>query len=257
VVSSQVAPWAARGRDTITRACGDQEAGLDWGVETLATLAYALREYAEEGNDRPLAAAQEALRVESRVLSKALRGRGSKRAAKAKTALARRHRRVANCHKERNHQLTARIVRGHKLIVTEELAPSNMRASAKGTAQKPSRNGASGTEPRDPRRHAGIVPEHAWHQSGRSWVRTDRLEHPQGEAVPDAPLVVMISLYLWFTVRATDWRIKIRRTMNESDSEANTDCSEESLGRAYASVRAVGSRQRGDRAAAWRCSWPA
>jgi len=70
-------------------------------------------------------------------------------------------------------------------------------------------------------------------------------------------VVVMISLYLWFTVRATDWRIKIRRTMNESDSEANTDCSEESLGRAYASVRAVGSRQRGDRAAAWRCSWPA
>jgi ABC-type transport system involved in Fe-S cluster assembly fused permease/ATPase subunit len=27
----------------------------------------------------------------------------------------------------------------------------------------------------------------------------------------------MIALYLWFTVRATDWRIKIRRTMNESD----------------------------------------
>ncbi|HET6927940.1 MAG TPA: transposase [Hyphomicrobiaceae bacterium] len=217
-MSSQVAPWAARGRDTITRACGDQEADLDWGVATLATLAYALREYAEEGNDRPLAAAQEALRVESRVLSKALRGRGSKRAAKAKTALARRHRRVANCHKERNHQLTARIVRGHKLIVTEELAPSNMRASAKGTAEKPSRNGESGTHPRDPRRHAGIVPEHAWHQSGRSWVRTDRLEHPQGEAVPDAPLL--------------------------------RDCSEESLGRAYASVRAVGSRQRGDQAAA-------
>jgi putative transposase len=119
VVSSQVAPWAARGRDTIARACGDQEVGLDWGAATLATLAYALREYAEEGNDRPLAAAQEAPRVESRVLSKALRGRCSKRAAKAKTALARRHRRVANCHKERNHQLTARIVRGHKLIVTE------------------------------------------------------------------------------------------------------------------------------------------
>ncbi|HEY7083628.1 MAG TPA: ABC transporter ATP-binding protein/permease [Hyphomicrobiaceae bacterium] len=35
-------------------------------------------------------------------------------------------------------------------------------------------------------------------------------------------VAVMISLYLWFTVRATDWRITIRRTMNESDSEANT-----------------------------------
>jgi ATP-binding cassette subfamily B protein len=32
----------------------------------------------------------------------------------------------------------------------------------------------------------------------------------------------MIVLYLWFTVRATDWRIGIRRAMNESDSDANT-----------------------------------
>ena len=70
-------------------------------------------------------AEQEALKVESRALSKALRGRCSKRAAKAKKALARRHRRVANRRKDRNHQLTARIVRAHKLIVTEELAPSN------------------------------------------------------------------------------------------------------------------------------------
>ena len=35
-------------------------------------------------------------------------------------------------------------------------------------------------------------------------------------------VLVMITLYLWFTVRATDWRIKIRRTMNESDTDANT-----------------------------------
>ena len=34
--------------------------------------------------------------------------------------------------------------------------------------------------------------------------------------------LAMIVLYLWFTVRATDWRIEIRRTMNESDTEANT-----------------------------------
>jgi hypothetical protein len=32
----------------------------------------------------------------------------------------------------------------------------------------------------------------------------------------------MIVLYLWYTVRATDWRIGIRRTMNESDTDANT-----------------------------------
>ena len=119
---------------------GDREAGLDWGVETFATLAYAPGEYAEEKNDRPLAAEQEALKTESRTLSKALRGRRSKRAAKTRKALARRHRRVANRRKDRNHQVTARLVRAHKLIVTEELVPSNMTASAKGTREKPGRN---------------------------------------------------------------------------------------------------------------------
>jgi len=32
---------------------------------------------------------------------------------------------------------------------------------------------------------------------------------------------VMIVIYLWFTVRATVWRMAIRRTMNESDTDAN------------------------------------
>ena len=35
-------------------------------------------------------------------------------------------------------------------------------------------------------------------------------------------LVVMIWLYLWFTIRASNWRIGIRRQMNESDTEANS-----------------------------------
>jgi putative transposase len=83
---------------------------------------------------------QEALKTEGRALSKALRGRRSKRAAKTGKALARRHRRIANSHKDRNHQITARVVGAHKLIVTEDLAPSNMTASAKGTADKPGRN---------------------------------------------------------------------------------------------------------------------
>jgi ATP-binding cassette subfamily B protein len=32
----------------------------------------------------------------------------------------------------------------------------------------------------------------------------------------------MIALYLWFTVQATNWRINIRRLMNDSDTDANT-----------------------------------
>ncbi len=33
---------------------------------------------------------------------------------------------------------------------------------------------------------------------------------------------VTVWLYIWFTVRASDWRISIRRAMNESDTDANT-----------------------------------
>jgi len=34
-------------------------------------------------------------------------------------------------------------------------------------------------------------------------------------------LVVMIWAYLWFTIKASNWRISIRRSMNDSDTDAN------------------------------------
>ena len=37
-----------------------------------------------------------------------------------------------------------------------------------------------------------------------------------------AVVVAMIIAYLTFTVRATEWRVQIRRTMNDSDTDANT-----------------------------------
>jgi putative transposase len=136
---------------------GEAEAGLDWGVETLATLADGPGEYDACENDRPLADEQDALTADQRALSTALRGKRSKRALKAKRAMAKRHRRIANRRKERNHQITSRLVRDHKLIVTEELAVSNMTASAKGTAEKPKeRQGEIRFEPRHPRGHAGF-----------------------------------------------------------------------------------------------------
>ena len=119
---------------------GEREAGLDWGIETLATVAYAPGEYDQFDNDRPLAAEQDALKVEQRALSSALRGKRSKRAAKMKRAMAVRHRRIANRRKDRNHQITARLVRDHKLIVTEALTVTNMTASAKGTVETPGTN---------------------------------------------------------------------------------------------------------------------
>jgi putative transposase len=116
---------------------GEAGCGLDWGIETFATLAYAPGEYAAVENDRLLNAEQEALKTEQRALSLALRGKRSKRAAKAKRAMARRHRKVANRRKDRNHQVTARLVRDHKLIVTEQLTVTNMTATARGTVDDP------------------------------------------------------------------------------------------------------------------------
>ena len=55
-------------------------------------------------------------------------------------------------------------------------------------------------------------------------------------------VAAMITLYLWFTVRATDWRIKIRRTMNESDSEANTKAIDSLLN--YETVKYFGAEER-------------
>ncbi len=37
-----------------------------------------------------------------------------------------------------------------------------------------------------------------------------------------AVTAVTVCLYIWFTVKASDWRISIRRTMNDSDTDANT-----------------------------------
>lgn len=116
---------------------GELECGLDWGVETFATLAYAPGQYDAFENDRLLNAEADALKAEQRKLSKALRGKKSKRARKVKKALARRHRRVANRRKNRLHQTTNNLIRTHSLIVTEELSAKNMTASARGTVDNP------------------------------------------------------------------------------------------------------------------------
>src|SRR5262249_51188189 len=52
----------------------------------------------------------------------------------------------------------------------------------------------------------------------------------------------MVALYLVFTVRGTDGRIKSRRTMNESDSEANTKAIDSLLN--YETVKYFGAEER-------------
>jgi ABC-type transport system involved in Fe-S cluster assembly fused permease/ATPase subunit len=57
-----------------------------------------------------------------------------------------------------------------------------------------------------------------------------------------AVVAVMIACYLWFTVSATDWRIKIRRSMNESDTDANTKAIDSLLN--YETVKYFGAEGR-------------
>jgi putative transposase len=116
---------------------GQRDCGLDWGVETFATMAYSLDDFVEFPNDRLLNQEADAIKDAQRELSKALRGKRSKRAAKARRALARRHSKVANRRKNMLHQRTAELVREHSLIITERLTITNMTASAEGTVEKP------------------------------------------------------------------------------------------------------------------------
>ncbi len=55
-------------------------------------------------------------------------------------------------------------------------------------------------------------------------------------------IVAMICVYLIYTIQATNWRISIRRTMNESDTDANTKAVDSLLN--YETVKYFGSEQR-------------
>lgn len=63
-----------------------------------------------------------------------MRGKRSKRAQQAKKALARRHRKVANRHRNHIHQTTARLPCP---IATKDLLIKDMTASATGTVEQP------------------------------------------------------------------------------------------------------------------------
>ncbi len=55
-------------------------------------------------------------------------------------------------------------------------------------------------------------------------------------------IVGMIVCYLWFTIKATDWRVAIRRTMNDSDTDANTKAVDSLLN--YETVKYFGAEER-------------
>jgi ATP-binding cassette subfamily B protein len=66
-----------------------------------------------------------------------------------------------------------------------------------------------------------------WRQFGFSYV---------------AVIAVTLWLYVWFTIRASDWRISIRREMNDSDTDAHSKAVDSLLN--YETVKYFGNEQR-------------
>ena len=118
---------------------GEAVAGLDWGVKSLATLAYGPGDYAEVPNDRLFQAQAEKAREAARAASKALRGRRSATAKRKRQRIAKLQRHLANRRLDRSHKLSARLATTHRRIVTEELRVANITRSAKGTVEAPGR----------------------------------------------------------------------------------------------------------------------
>src|SRR6266849_3014801 len=57
-----------------------------------------------------------------------------------------------------------------------------------------------------------------------------------------AVIAITVALYMWYTYLATEWRIGIRRKMNESDSDANTKAIDSLLN--YETVKYFGAEER-------------
>ena len=151
------------------RECGDLEAGLDWGVETFATVAYAPGEYGAFENDRLLNAETEALKTEQRQLSNALGGKRSKRAKKARKALAPQGREPPQEPRSPGHGQVGASASPDCYRGPVDREHDRLR-EADGREARQERQGESRIKPCDPGYCTRVVPQCPAHQSGTSWV---------------------------------------------------------------------------------------
>ncbi|MHB8177476.1 MAG: RNA-guided endonuclease InsQ/TnpB family protein [Vulcanimicrobiaceae bacterium] len=120
------------------RTGGTQALGLDWGVETFATLAHEDGRFSAIENPRFFTRMKSALESAQQDLArKALR---SNNRAKARRRVSAIQRKTANRRHDFLHQESAKIVAQSWLIATESLTVKNMTRSAKGTIESPGRN---------------------------------------------------------------------------------------------------------------------
>lgn len=117
---------------------------VDSGNETWMTIGRSLDDFEEIPNERFWQEARDAIREDQRALSKTISGgrlkKRSRKALKAKAAFARKHRKLSNRRRNRNHQASAYVVRRHRMLARERLSIPNMTRSAKGTAEAPGKN---------------------------------------------------------------------------------------------------------------------
>ncbi len=135
---------AGRWYASITVSCrpqrtgGTQAIGLDWGVETFATIAHEDDGFSAIENPRFMWQAKAAL--ESAQQNLARKAKRSKNRTKARRLVAAIHRKTTAKRLGFLHQQSAKIVADSGLIATESLTVKNMTRSAKGTVESPGRN---------------------------------------------------------------------------------------------------------------------
>jgi putative transposase len=116
-------------------------AAVDRGVTVLGALAATDGTEVLEPNPGHLRSAHADLVRRQQRLARTKRG--SKRRERARAEVARAHRKVADARKDRNHQLSARLVRDYDTVVLEDLTITNMTRSATGTLANPGSNVAA------------------------------------------------------------------------------------------------------------------
>lgn len=122
-------------RGEFARTGGTEACGLDWGVETFATIVTGDGEVIEIENPRHGRQTAAKLAEAQQVLAR--RKRRSKRRLRAKVRVQRLHRKLRNQRHDFQHKTSAALARRFKMIGTEQLTIKNMTASAKGTVEQP------------------------------------------------------------------------------------------------------------------------
>ncbi len=117
---------------------GTSAVGLDWGVETFATLAHDDGSFSAIENPRFFT--QMRAKLEAAQQNLARKDKCSKNRLKARLAVSTIQRKTAARRHNFLHQLSAALVKASNLIATESLSIRKMTRSARGTVESPGRN---------------------------------------------------------------------------------------------------------------------